>query len=471
MLQENIYNNIEKLLTSISPSIFNRLPLPINFVDENCRVIVMNQAFLDYIGSSIKDVVGKHLTEVDPTVRLPLVMKTGIPELGRKHRFHNGKEALVDRIPVIDEGKVVGGVGIILLDDLNNQELRNNIVNFINHSTPDKILGAFSSRYTFHDILCQSPSGKKCIYQAKSYAVTDLPVLITGESGVGKELFAHSIHNFSKRTNKPFVSINCAAIPENLIESELFGYEGGSFTGANKSGKLGKFEMANSGTIFLDEIGDLPLTMQAKLLRALQENQIEKIGSNRFVSTDVRIIAATNSNLEEKVANKEFRADLFYRLNVLNLNVPPLRERAADIPLLIQHFTTSFYQRCGILKVFPQEIIDILAEYHWPGNVRELRNIVERLAVISTGDVVSKDVLPSYILEHSYKNAAKLYSSSLPANKSTLNNILEELEIKIIKDTLKACGYNKSQTADTLGIPRMTLYRKLKKMGLELTEY
>jgi transcriptional regulator with PAS, ATPase and Fis domain len=426
----------------------------------------MNQPFLDYIGSSIKDVVGKHLSEVDPTVRLPLVMKTGTPELARKHRFHNGKEALVDRIPIIDEGKVMGGVGIILLDDLTNRELRNSIIATINPAISESSLETFRPKYTFDDILCQSPLGKKCKAQAKSYAVTDLPVLITGESGVGKELFAHSIHDFSNRANKPFVSVNCAAIPESLIESELFGYEGGSFTGANKTGKPGKFEMANGGTIFLDEIGDLPLNMQAKLLRALQESQIEKIGSNKIISTNVRVIAATNCDLEEKVAKKEFRADLYYRLNVLYLRVPPLRERIGDIPLLINHFITLFYQRCGIIKTFPKEIVEILLQYDWPGNIRELRNIVERLAVICSGDEITKDALPSYILEATYKSTAKLYTSSLPT-KSSLNNILEEVETQIIIDTLKSCGYNKSQAADILGIPRMTLYRKLKKMDLE----
>lgn len=467
MYQHTINNNVDKLLTSIPPSIFNRLPLPINFVDENCNVIVMNQAFLDYIGSSIKDVVGKHLTEVDPTVRLPLVLKTGVPELGRKHKFSNGKEAIVDRIPIVDDGKVMGGVGIILVDDLNNRELRNSIINTIKPQAPENVLETFRPKYKFEDILSQSPSGKKCKAQAKSYAITDLPVLITGESGVGKELFAHSIHGFSKRSNKPFISLNCAAIPEPLIESELFGYEAGSFTGASKSGKPGKFELANGGTIFLDEIGDLPLNMQAKLLRALQENQIEKIGTNRIVNTDVRIIAATNCDLEDKVAKKEFRADLFYRLNVLHLNVPSLRERSGDIPLLVDHFITSFYQRCGIYKSFSNEIIDVLVKYDWPGNVRELRNIVERLAVISSGEEVTKDIIPSYILESSYKIAAKNYAPSQSSNKSSLNNILEEVETQIIKDTLISCNFNKSQAADTLGIPRMTLYRKLKKMELD----
>ncbi|MDF2672048.1 MAG: PspF2 [Clostridiales bacterium] len=459
-------NKVDKLLTTISPSIFNRIPLPINFIDEESKIIVMNQPFLDFIDVSIKDVVGKHISEVDPTVRLPLVLKTGVAEVGRKHKFFNGKEALVDRIPIFDNGKVVGGVGIILLDDLNNIELRNSIIHTINPKIPENILQIYRAKYTFDDILSDSPLSKKCKSQAKSYAVTDLPVLITGESGVGKELYAHSLHNFSKRTNNSFVSVNCAAIPEHLIESELFGYESGSFTGASSSGKQGKFELADGGTIFLDEIGDLPLSMQAKLLRALQENQIEKIGSTKVINTNVRIIAATNCNLEEKVARKEFRSDLYYRLNVLNLYVPPLRERPQDIPLLIDHFITTFYQRYGIYKKFSQEIVGILMKYNWPGNIRELKNIVERLAVISPNDIVAKEYIPQYILEASHRSAAKSYLP-LSSSKGSLNNILEEVEAQIILDTLKSCNHNKSQAADLLGIPRMTLYRKLKKMNLD----
>ncbi len=402
-------DKVDKLLTTIPPSIFNRIPLPINFIDEECKIIVMNQPFLDFIDVSIKDVVGKHISEVDPTVRLPLVLKTGVAEVGRKHKFFNGKEAIVDRIPIFDNGKVVGGVGIILLDDLNILEMRNSIIHTIDPKIPANVLQIYRAKYTFNDILSDSPLSKKCKSQAKAYAVTDLPVLITGESGVGKELYAHSIHDFSMRMNNPFVSVNCAAIPEHLIESELFGYESGSFTGANKEGKPGKFELADGGTIFLDEIGDLPLSMQSKLLRALQENQIEKIGSTKMINTNVRIIAATNSNLEEKVARKEFRSDLFYRLNVLNLQIPPLRERPQDIPLLIDHFITTFYQRYGIYKKFPQEVVNTLTEYNWPGNIRELKNIVERLAVISPNDEVTKEYIPSYILESSHKNAAKRY--------------------------------------------------------------
>lgn len=467
MFENNIQNKVDKLLTTIPTSIFNKIPLPINFIDEDGKIIVMNQPFLDFIDATIKDVVGKHISEVDPTVRLPLVLKTGVPEIGRKHKFSNGKVALVDRIPIFEDDKVVGGVGIILVDNLNNMELRNSIIHTINPQIPENVLQTYRAKYCFEDIFSNSHLGKRCKSQAKSYAITDLPILITGESGVGKELYAHSVHNFSMRKNNPFVSVNCAAIPENLIESELFGYESGSFTGANKTGKPGKFELADGGTIFLDEIGDLPLTMQAKLLRALQENHIEKIGSNKLISTNVRIIAATNCNLEEKVAKKEFRSDLYYRLNVLNLYVPPLRERPEDIPLLVDHFITSFYQRCGIYKKFPEDVIDVLKEYNWPGNIRELKNITERLAVISSDNIITKEYIPPYILESSYRNAAKNYMPSLESSKGSLSNIIEEVEGQIILDTLKSCNYNKSQAADVLGIPRMTLYRKLKKMDAE----
>ncbi|MDF2883795.1 MAG: PspF2, partial [Clostridiaceae bacterium] len=238
----------------------------------------------------------------------------------------------------------------------------------------------YKAKYKFEDIFTVSDCGKKCIETAKNYSKNDFSVLLTGESGVGKELFAHSIHNESNRKEGPFISVNCAAIPENLIEAELFGYEAGAFTGANKDGRIGKFELANGGTIFLDEIGDLPLSMQAKLLRVLQENEMVRIGGNHIISLDLKVIAATNCNLEEKIKEGNFREDLYYRLNVLNLNIPPLRQRKEDIPLLIDNFITKLYQKCGIYKKFSDESINVLTNYYWPGNIRELKNIVERIA-------------------------------------------------------------------------------------------
>lgn len=470
MYKFNHQDNIDKFFKNIPSSLFNKLPLPINFVDAHCRVIVMNQAFLNYLETPLSEVVGKHLWEIDHTTRLPIVLKTAIPEIGHKHKFANGKEAIVDRIPIFDGDKVIGGAGIIVVDDIASlssvNNIRNAIINSINPiSSISKLSNSssFKAKYSFDDIITQSSLIKHFKTRAQSFAQTDLPVLITGESGVGKELFAHAIHNSSKRMSKPFISINCAAIPETLLESELFGYEGGSFTGANKSGKVGKFELAQGGTIFLDEIGDLPINMQSKLLRALQENQIEKIGSNKSIDIDVRIIAATNHDLLKKVDEKKFRADLYYRLNVLNLNIPSLRERPEDIPLLLEHFRTSFYQKNGINKNFSTEVVSILSNYNWPGNVRELENIVYRLMVIASGKEISKASIPADILKSNFKNIAKSYDTSdLLSKKGSLNNILKEIELKIIEDTLKMCNDNKSKAADMLGIKRMTLYRKLK---------
>jgi len=470
MYKFNHQNKIDEFFNIIPPSLFNKLPLPINFVDSECKVIVMNQAFLNYLETPLTEVVGKHLAEIDNTTRLPIVLKTGIPEIGQKHVFQNGKVSIVDRIPIFDGDEIIGAAGIIVLDDIdslsNVNSIRKSIIDSIkpiSHSNTKNTNSSFKAKYTFDDIITHSSLIRHFKSRAKSFASTDLTVLITGESGVGKELFAHAIHNASNRASKPFVSINCAAIPETLLESELFGYEGGSFTGANKSGRLGKFELANGGTIFLDEIGDLPLNMQSKLLRALQENQIEKIGGNKSIDIDVRVIAATNHDLLRKVEDKKFRADLYYRLNVLNLNIPSLRERPEDIPLLIEHFRSSFYHKNGIYKVFSKEAISILSNYNWPGNVRELKNIVYRLIVIAMGEEITKSTIPEDILKSNLKNIASSYDTSdLLSKNGSLNNILKEIELKIIEDTLRMCNDNKSKAADMLGIKRMTLYRKLK---------
>ncbi|MEY8764088.1 MULTISPECIES: sigma-54 interaction domain-containing protein [Clostridium] len=311
---------------------------------------------------------------------------------------------------------------------------------------------SFSAKYTFDDILVNSVKGKRCKKMAGKFADTDFTVLISGESGVGKEMFAHAIHNKSKRKFKPFVRLNCAAIPENLAESELFGYESGAFTGASKEGRLGKFELADGGTIFLDEIGDMPLILQAKLLKVLQENEIERIGSNKITNIDVRVIAATNYDLKEKILQGTFRRDLYYRLNFLSLEIPPLRERKDDIPVLVKSLQDRFYRKYSIKKYFPDGILKALSDYNWPGNIRELINILGRIMITSKGKVVTMDDLPEFLLKtHHDKN-------------ELLKSSMHEAESKLIMDMLIKNNFNKSKTAKNLGIPRMTLYRKLKKL-------
>ncbi len=462
-------NEITDIFVSMTSLLFNQLPVPINFIDAEGKVIIMNQAFLDYLNIDLEDVIGKHLSEIDPSVRLPIVVKTGHAEIGQKHRFHNGRESIVHRIPLFYKDTIIGGAGIILIEDLNYlYEIaeENSLIKTLKANKANKIADVYKTKYTFDDILTQTYLGEKCKEQAKIYANTNFPILITGESGVGKELFAHSIHSSSSRKDGPFVRVNCAAIPESLIESELFGYEKGAFTGAQTTGKIGKFELANGGTIFLDEIGDFPISLQAKLLRVLQEKEIEKIGSNEIVQLDIRVIAATNYNLEDKVRENKFRQDLFYRLNVLNLNVPNLKDRRDDIPLLINHFITSMYQNFGIYKKFSDDIIDILKTYSWPGNVRELKNIVERIAVNTEGEIVKKNDIPEYIIEEINSSQTASINNDCELKEGSLKNTLFEIEKRIIRETLLNCNYNKAETARVLNIPRMTLYRKLKEMGL-----
>ncbi|HHV15870.1 MAG TPA: sigma 54-interacting transcriptional regulator, partial [Gelria sp.] len=282
-------------------------------------------------------------------------------------------------------------------------------------------------------------------------------VLIIGESGTGKELFAHAIHSSGYRRNHPFVRINCACIPENLLESELFGYEEGSFTGAKKGGKIGKIELAHGGTLFLDEIGELPLMMQAKLLSFLQEREFERIGGNELIQSDVRIIAATNTNLKEAIAQGSFREDLYYRLNVVSILIPPLKNRLDDIEILVKHFIRKINRKLNTTIVgIDEESLTLLKSYEWPGNIRELENIIERainLASLDKQKIIQTQYLPTLQTHRFLNHTPKL----------SLNQAVENLEYQMIKDTLKKNNFNKAATARSLDIHPSVLYRKLKK--------
>lgn len=290
-------------------------------------------------------------------------------------------------------------------------------------------------------------------------AASPSSVLITGESGTGKELFAQAIHYCGERAPNQFVKVNCAAIPENLLESELFGYVEGAFTGARKGGRIGKFELANKGTIFLDEIGDMSLAMQAKLLRVLQEREIEKIGGDHPIPVDVRVVAATNKDLAALIRQGLFRLDLFYRLNVINLHIPALRERKEDIPLLAEYFVKQFNEKLGLtVHGIDDKAMALLVGYNWPGNVRELSNVIETAMNFCRSTVLTAEALPSYIL-HQQPAVSRF-------NESTLKTGLLATEYKQIKDALRASRGNRQKAAKMLGISRTTLYRLMKKHQL-----
>ena len=318
------------------------------------------------------------------------------------------------------------------------------------------------------EVISVSPAMRKLQEQIRLVAPSNASVLITGENGTGKELVARSIHFYSQRRDKPFVEINCAAIPEELIESELFGHERGAFTGAVAQ-KKGKFDLADGGTIFLDEIGDMSLKTQAKVLRILQERKFERVGGTRTLEVDVRIIAATNKVLEEEIRAGQFREDLFYRLNVVPFTVPPLRERKEDIPPLVGHFLDLFSRReGGERKVMVPEAVTLLKNYEWPGNVRELKNIIERLVIMTPGGTIAVNHIPGYVAAGEPPREMVVGRAGGMTEFSSLREAREEFEKEFIIQKLEENDWNITKTAEAIELERSNLHRKIKSYGIDL---
>lgn len=335
----------------------------------------------------------------------------------------------------------------------------------------DSDQGKEQKLHVFDDIKGMSESINIVKDTAKRVSTSDATILLRGESGTGKEVFAQAIHNHSLRKNGPFVAINCAAIPESLLESELFGYESGAFTGAHQKGKPGRFELADGGTIFLDEIGDMSLHLQAKLLRIVQEKKIERVGGTKSVPVDVRIIAATHRNLEKLVSENAFREDLFYRLNVIPLTIPPLRERREDIPLLIEWFIKeSLYFGHGLPKRLSQEVWDHFYRYNWPGNIRELKNVVEHFMQLEIGDLVTEKSLPSFIVDRMKVDSIMKNTDAQERHKNTEKGTSRSDEKERIIFLLDQYGYDtdgKKEVAKQLEMSLPTLYRRIKKYKID----
>lgn len=369
-----------------------------------------------------------------PIVDAETVMDT------RRGRIH----CLTSARPIIQEdGRIVGAVAT--LKEINRV-----------HRVVNQITGA-EARFTFDDIIGEDSAMRRAVHLAQVAARGMSTVLVQGESGTGKELFAQAIHNASV-PGQPFVAVNCAAIPETLIESELFGYEGGAFTGASRNGRPGKFELANGGTIFLDEIGEMPLNIQTTLLRVLQERCVERIGGIRSIPINVRVIAATNKNLAVEARQGNFRRDLFYRLNVFKIDIPPLRERMTDIPLFVDFFTAQIAARSGKnIHGVSLPVLKKLQSFDWPGNVRQLENVIERAVNLAEEGVIAESHLPDFLQE---ENAG----GDRPPAASRAS--MHDIEKTAIIDALRHCG-ERQKAAKSLGISRSTLYRRLRKYGLE----
>lgn len=434
-------------------------------VNRKGEVIHINEKYCSFLGTTKEKALGKSIFNIIPNSMMLDVMEKKYCEECVIQTYIIGiekeKSAIVSRSYVEnEEGEVIAGVAQV--------KFRLQTLDVAKKLMKDYVeLEYYKEQYlNSKKYIC---SFEKMVGKSKSFlevkrigikaSKTNFPVLITGKTGTGKEVFARAIHANSERAEKLMVSINCAAIPEDLLESELFGYEEGSFTGAKKGGKKGKFFIANGGTIFLDEIGDMPLSMQAKLLRVLQEKEIDPIGSTSSIPIDVRVIAATRKNLPEMIEKGEFREDLYYRLNVINIEMPPLCDRKEDILELAGFFLNKLNLEYKTVTGFSKEVKKCLKEYSWPGNVRELDNVIKSAYAINDNFMIELKDLPSKMVENSQHISE--------TEETGLENLMENYEKNLIISFLKKNHWNCSETASKMGIHRSVLYKKIKKYNIE----
>ncbi len=419
-------------------------------IDQDGVIRVFNPIAERLLGVGATKAVGRRITEVLPNTGLDMVRESGRSELGTVQRVGNTL-IVSNRVPITIGNEVVGAV-FTFQDVTRIQQLEKEV-------RRELYLKGHVAKHTFGEFITVDDAMHEVIARARRFASTESTVLISGETGTGKELFAQSIHNASRRRNGPFVAVNCAALPESLLESELFGYEEGAFTGSRKGGKPGLFELAHGGTVFLDEIGDMSLSIQARLLRVLEQREVMRLGGDRILPVDIRVVAATHKDLRKAVQGGTFRADLYYRLNILKLAIPPLRQRPADIRELARHFVASFCDSLGMRqkKLTPQAV-EVLVDYSWPGNVRELRNTCERLAVGVRGDEVGReDVVKLMERDEDTDRFGRAEDSiTIP-----LGGSLQEIEDEILRQVLTKAGGDRTKASRLLGISRSTLWRRL----------
>ena len=480
-------------------------------IDNKCRITYINESYCELLGIRQEAAIGKPVEQIVPGTVLPEIVATGRTDLGSIMQFFNhktGKDITLacSRAPLKENGTIIGAVAMTTLNDMTELPKLYDEVEKLKEKNKayQKELQKLTKRdMPLNKIIGISPAIESVKKTIRDYADSNLAILITGETGVGKEVFATAIHEMSQRKKQPFVKINCAAIPHDLLESELFGYEDGAFTGAKAKGKKGRFEAANHGTLLLDEIGEMPIDLQAKLLRVLQEQEIERIGGTKPIKIDVRLVCSTNRNMLDLIREKKFRADLYYRINTVEVEIPPLRERKGDIDILSTYFIQETNRESGIkTKGISGEVLELFAQYDWPGNVRELKHIVERLAFINPDSIISIDDCDFFIkrIQNVLQNVQEEeqakrelftdipYSADKkplapPANLTNINPFVsppdlttttlsirkqkEDAEISAILTALKASEGNKAKAARTLGIDRSLLYYKMKKYNIK----
>jgi len=478
-------DSVLKLAAQSMFDTFAQTAMGMMVVDREHRIVWISEGykrFLPALGHEESDFVGRRVEEVVPNTLMAQVIDSGQPILVDLLTNQAGT-FLVSRLPLRDpRGAVIGALGLVLLDhpETTMQPL---IVKFsrLQRELDDarqQLAAQRRPKYTIASFIGASPAAMEVKRQARRVAQTDSTVLLLGETGTGKELLAHGIHAASLRAARPFVGVNIAAVPDTLLEAEFFGVAPGAYTGADRKGRDGKFKLAHGGTLFLDEIGDMPLGLQSKLLRVLQEQEIEPLGSNQVQRVDVRIIAATSRDLPAMVADASFRADLFYRLNVLPIRLPTLRERLADLEALVEALADDIARRSGLPhKGVSADALDLLAQHTWPGNIRELRNVLEQttlmtddmlltaahfqgLAVVSDSAASVRLAAPAQPTR-AFEPAANEAAAAVAGSTKTLPQAIAELEARSIREALAATGGNKLAAARLLGISRATLYEKL----------
>lgn len=431
-------------------------------IDSDTTIVYANEAYAKILGVPVAKVLGRRLDKIEPKAAAIEILRTGKPSSGKDYLDSLGIDVVGNSFPLYNGESIIGCVStfknITEVVELNRElQQTKGVADYLK----EQLEQWEQLPLSFKEYVGQNSNLKETLVLAAKVARTDSTVLIRGESGVGKEVLAKAVHNSSRRKDMPLIKVNCAAIPENLIESELFGYEDGAFTGAKKGGKLGKFELAHSGTIFLDEIGDMSYTMQAKLLRVLQEKEFERVGGTKTIKIDIRVIAATNRNLESMIKKGTFRRDLYYRLNIVPLNLTPLRERKDDLLALAKTFLDQFAREVGHELTLSPQVVRFFQEYDWPGNIRELQNVLEHASIVCSGMTIEIYHLPAQIIpanRDQYKIKNKPYA---------VKEIVASVEKELILSALVTYKNNRTKAMKALGFSRRVFYDKLRRYGIE----
>jgi len=436
--------------------------------DNEDKIVFLNQKYAEMMHITVEEAVGRSVRQIIPQTRMDIVAKTGQAEIGSIHLIDSSTPVVCNRIPIQKDGQKLGVLALTTfrkMDEVNGLLGEIERLNFEIKQYKSELGNLRGAKYSLEQIIGNSPLMQQTKKLLQKVAPSTLTILISGETGTGKELFSHAIHQLSPRRHKPFVRINCAAIPSELLESELFGYEEGAFTGAKKGGKLGKFELANGGTLLLDEINELPLYLQSKLLRVIQEKEIERVGGVKTIELDVRLVCTTNKNMLDLVRKGEFRQDLYYRVNVVELNIPPLRERTEEIEPLIDYFIAKINRNHGLYITGKHNgVLQLFRKYSWPGNVRELEHVIERAAVIAVSGEINIEHL-DYMLPRILATVTDDVTVATGSSLEEAKDIAEKQAI--IKALLRANG-NKTLAAEELNIHRTVLYTKIKKYKIVL---